>query len=300
MALDIALDKSDHFALWKATMPTLADFEIALPFFWHQDLQNLLPKAAKDLLNMQQVTFRRHWDTVTASFPDLRRDEYAHSWFLAGTRSFYFVTTVMEAYPVNDRLGLMPVIDLFNHADTGCDVSFSPESYTVLADRTYRAGEEVCISYGDHSNDFLLVEYGFVLSENRWDAACMDEVVLQRLTTTQAAALKGKGLLGPFILDSDGLPSSKTRSAIATLGYRLRRMHETRDVRAEDDAEVLLRQILSDYQGMARKTLENVRHLDAGQKAQREALEKRLNQIVAIAARTLERSSSSSRQRFLA
>ncbi|KAJ9148753.1 SET domain-containing protein [Coniochaeta hoffmannii] len=211
LALDIALDTSADFAPWRETMPKLEDFEAAQPFFWHEDLQALLPKPAKELLVKHQATFHEHWDLVSGAFPKLRREGYLHSWFLAGTRSFYYETPKMLEYPVMDRLALMPAADLFNHAETGCEVSFTPTAYTVSADRSYRPGEEICISYGEHSNDFLLTEYGFVLSDNCWDMVCIDDVVLDTLSPWQAAQMQKEGLLGRFLLDSNGIPCRKTR-----------------------------------------------------------------------------------------
>ena len=72
---------------------------------------------------------------------------------IINTRTFYYVTAQMEAYPPDDRLALLPVADLFNHAAGGCQVSFTPDGcFSVCADRVYRAGEEVYVSYGEHSN----------------------------------------------------------------------------------------------------------------------------------------------------
>jgi hypothetical protein len=293
LALDIALDHSADFAPWKETMPKLADFEIAQPFFWHEDLQNLLPKPAKELLIKQQATFREHWGLVSAAFPELRQEEYLHSWFLAGTRSFYYVTPEMEKYPVMDRLALLPVADLFNHAETGCDVSSTPEGYTVVADRVYRVGEEICISYGEHSNDFLLAEYGFVLPDNRWDMVCIDDVVIHALKPPQAARLRDRGLLGPFLLDSNGTPCRNTLSALALLCGTPRRGQKIPVVQVGGaplaKCDVLLDKLLRDFQDMVMKTLEDVRKLQVGQKCQRDTLEQRWNQIATTVARSLDR-----------
>jgi hypothetical protein len=39
-------------------------------------------------------------------------------------------------------------MDYFNHSDTGCDPQADSEGYSVTADREYKAGEEVFVSYG--------------------------------------------------------------------------------------------------------------------------------------------------------
>jgi len=276
-------------------MPKLEDFEAAQPFFWHEDLQALLPKPAKELLVKHQATFHEHWDLVSGAFPKLRREGYLHSWFLAGTRSFYYETPKMLEYPVMDRLALMPAADLFNHAETGCEVSFTPTAYTVSADRSYRPGEEICISYGEHSNDFLLTEYGFVLSDNCWDMVCIDDVVLDTLSPWQAAQMQKEGLLGRFLLDSNGIPCRKTRLALDLLCNRSQRRKQTPIPQdgagaALAGCDPFLDQLLHQFHGMAMETLDKVRKLRVGRESHREILERRWSQIVAIVERSLDRS----------
>jgi hypothetical protein len=261
-------------------MPTLEDFKVAQPFCWHPDLQNILPILAKDLLAQQQATFRKHWSLVSAAFPDLSQQRYLHSWFLAGTRSFYYVTPEMEKYPVMDRLALMPVADIFNHAETGCDVSFGPEGFTVSTDRTYRAGEEICISYGEHSDDFLLAEYGFLLAENRWDMVCIDDVVLPALKPSQAAELRRQGVFGPFLLDPNGIPCHKTRVALELVGRGSQQMQDDNSSAASGE---LFSRLLCD--NFAAKALAEVRKLTVGEDCQKQALEQRWKQIAATISR---------------
>ena len=72
-------------------------------------------------------------------------------------------------------------------SDVGCDVTFSPSGYTICADRDIAPGEEVSISYGNHSNDFLLAEYGFILAENRWDEIRLDDILIELIDPQQLA-----------------------------------------------------------------------------------------------------------------
>lgn len=66
-------------------------------------------------------------------------------------------------------MALNPFADCFNHADEGCKVEYGPIGFKISSDRVYEKDEEIYISYGSHSNDFLLVEYRFILLENKWD-----------------------------------------------------------------------------------------------------------------------------------
>ena len=112
-----------------------------------------------------------------------------YAWLLVKTRTFYHVNPEMEKLSPNDRLALLPLGDLFNHADTSCQVSFSPQGYTIAADREDIEGEEVCRCYGDHPNDLLLSECSFLLVKNKWDKVCLGDELPPRLSRAQEIEL---------------------------------------------------------------------------------------------------------------
>ncbi|ESU14425.1 hypothetical protein FGSG_08862 [Fusarium graminearum PH-1] len=216
LAAEIALDDSDDFAIWRTVLPTREDLEGGMPMMWPSELQALLPKRAKDLLDNQNTTFRRECDIVLKAFPTLTRDEYMLSWVLINTRTFYNSMPKMKIYAHSDRLVCMPVADLFNH-DQGCKLVYSALGYSVQTDRVYKQGEEVYVSYGPHSNDFLLTEYGFILDTNRWDEVYLDEVILPLLNKTQRAELESVGFLGRYTLDDQTPGCHRTQVALRML-----------------------------------------------------------------------------------
>ncbi|MCJ1427429.1 hypothetical protein MMC29_005332 [Sticta canariensis] len=115
-----------------------------------------------------------------------------------------------------DRMALCPFVDYFNHQDHGCDVTFNAEGYTVTSDKAYETGEEIFVSYGNHSNDFLLVEYGFILEENKWDFLPIDDLVLHHSIYDSARKrLENAGYLGDYTLTRDGV-CHRTQVAIRT------------------------------------------------------------------------------------
>ncbi|KAG6367466.1 hypothetical protein INS49_001656 [Diaporthe citri] len=225
LAADLALNKAANdtkYSKWQAVVPTIEDIQQSMPLTWPASLQSLLPAGASKLLEKQRVKFDKDWDTVSAAFPiegkgkakggvvskECTRDEYMHAWLLVNTRTFYFVTPKTERLPKEDHMALQPVADLFNHIDRdGCHVAFDhAESFTFRTTRAYEKGDEVHISYGSHSNDFLLVEYGFVLARNHWDEVRLDDdVVLPALTRRQREELEDVGFLGNYVLDNDTL-----------------------------------------------------------------------------------------------
>ena len=224
LAADLALNKAANdtkYSKWQAVVPTVEDIQQSMPLTWPAPLQSLLPAGASRLLDKQRAKFNKDWDTISAAFPiegkakskgggvskECTREEYMHAWLLVNTRTFYFVTPKTERLPKEDHMALQPVADLFNHTDRGgCHVAFDhTDSFTFRTTRAYEKGDEVHISYGSHSNDFLLVEYGFVLARNHWDEVRLDDVILPALSRRQREELEDAGFLGNYVLDNDTL-----------------------------------------------------------------------------------------------
>ncbi|KAF4952596.1 hypothetical protein FGADI_6668 [Fusarium gaditjirri] len=267
LAAEIALDESDDFSVWKTVLPTREDLEAGVPMMWPSELQALLPKRAKDILDNQNTTFRRECEIVLKAFPKLTRDEYLYSWVLINTRTFYNSMPKMKSYAHADRLVCMPTADLFNHADQGCRLAYSALGYSVQADKVYRQGEEVYVSYGPHSNDFLLSEYGFILDSNRWDEVYLDEVILPKLNKTQRADLESINFLGRYTLDDQTLGCHRTQVALRMLCCTQRqwqRFFDAQDEGRSSQAAVdeLLLAALKDFLGIIRKTLGDIDEWD--------------------------------------
>jgi hypothetical protein len=116
---------------------------------------------------------------------------------------------------------MCPFMDYFNHSSSGCDPLASPSGYSVTADRAYAAGEEVYVSYGPHTNDFLLVEYGFILEANANDAVGLDHLIVPRLSSEQVDVLKEDSFYGKYTLfpkgNEQGTSCHRTQAALRLL-----------------------------------------------------------------------------------
>lgn len=238
-------------------------------------------QAAEVLLKKQQKNFQQDRSIVSKAYPYVSQEEYLHAWLLANTRSFY-------------RLALLPVADLFNHADVGCETLFSPQRYIFTAGRVYRASEEVHVCYGGHSNDFLLTEYGFLLTENRWDAVCLDDVVLPNLNQEQKYTLKKREFLGQYMLDPEGVGCFRTQVALRMLGCAHDQWRQFADAEVDDrasqrEANVLLMQFLNTFTKMIQQTLEDIKNVNIGQTNQPGLLTLRWKQIENTAKQSIKR-----------
>lgn len=177
-----------------------------MPLCWPLSLQDLLPDAARTLLSKQRAKFDRDWSLVAAAYPDLDRDTYLHAWLLVNTRTFYHTTPrTKKDLPREDHMVLQPVADLFNHSPNGCTVSFTPAGFTITTSVAADQGDEMFIRYGSHSNDFLLVEYGFTLPRglNTFDEVCLDPYLTPRFSPAQRDVLQGRGFWGGYMLDAE-------------------------------------------------------------------------------------------------
>ncbi|CAF9931011.1 MAG: hypothetical protein HETSPECPRED_007771 [Heterodermia speciosa] len=281
---------------WAATWPTPNDFRECMPMLWPQSLRtrmhvrdsgkyacSMLPPAigcgdwahhslvmfreavGPGLLRKQEIKFQKDLETVQQVLPGISLESYR-----------------------KDCLAMCPFADLFNHADEGCDVAFDDIDYTVTANRAYEPGEEVFVSYGSHSNDFLLVEYGFVLDSNRWDYVPIHDTLIPDILNhkSQRQKLDRVGYLGNYTLTSDGV-CHRTQVAIRGLilddkDFR-RFVHGQENFDERDEAqanEFIATKVLQVYNWEAEEALQALKRVDdIGIQVQKGIMMKRWVQI---------------------
>ncbi len=297
LAAELAMDKpSSKFKLWNAVLPSRGSMSASLPLAWDPSLHAYLPKPALTLLRKQQSKFARDWAAIQQASLDssFTRQDYLYAWLLVNTRTFYHETPRTAALPTDDRMIMQPVADLFNHADAGCEVAFSAASFTVTADRAYDAGEEAYICYGKHPNDFLLVEYGFVLAQNRWDEVGLDDAVLPELSAEHKARLDERGFLGGYVLDAKTV-CYRTQVALRLLCVPAaqweRLVYEGEDggEALQEKVDRLLLRVLKKYRGKVEATVEELEGVEVEQPEQREMLCMRWRQVLEVVEQTIER-----------
>jgi hypothetical protein len=69
------------------------------------------------------------------------------------------------------------MFDMFNHVfDSGSKIQCDPvsQSLKVVIGRDLAVGDQAFITYGPHDNEFLLVEYGFIVADNPYDGVSLD------------------------------------------------------------------------------------------------------------------------------
>ncbi|AEO54827.1 hypothetical protein MYCTH_2297882 [Thermothelomyces thermophilus ATCC 42464] len=240
--------------------------------------------------------------TTTAKTGTITRQTFLYTWLLVNTRTFYHETAGAAAHRArDDRMVLQPVADLLNHAaagyaTAGFDGAGGIGWFTVAADRAYAPGEEVHICYGRHHNDLLLVEYGFLLADNRWDEVGLDDAVLPALSGAQRALLDERGFLGNYVLDA-GTVCYRTRVALRLLccvsaaqWERLVNDGEDGGEALQEEVDRLLVRLLKKYRGtVVEGKIRELEALDVGLPSQREILRTRWQQIGRLIDQTIDR-----------
>ncbi|PHH66410.1 hypothetical protein CDD81_7465 [Ophiocordyceps australis] len=272
LAAALCLDDSPDFGLWRAVLPSPATLRAAMPLCWPPELQLLLPAAAKTLLDSQCAKLDRDWALVAAAYADspISRLDFVYAWALVNSRTFYHTTPrTLARLPSDDHMVLQPVADLFNHtphAAAACSVAFDSRGYTFTALHAYSPGQELLIRYGAHSNDHLLVEYGFTL-----DSHPADDILLDPYLCPQ------------YMLGSDE-PCYRTLTALRLLCLSTPQWRAVLDGSRHEDHDrdavhAQLLKLLSKLQKDVRSKLAQLHRTKAGTPAMRTSLRTRWLQV---------------------
>jgi len=213
-------------------------------------------------------------------------------------------------------MALNPFADYFNHTSfpaptnpsdpapttnslhpSPCDVSFTTAGYTITTSAPVKKGEEIYISYGNHSNDFLLTEYGFILPStphpNHWDEVPLDAYILPLFSSTQKDKLSELGFLGKYVLDPREV-CYRTQTALRVLCMpigRWQRIAEGFDdgEKYQEEVNQILLKALNTYLKDAKKSLKAVEAAEEGLEDQRHLLARRWKQIRILLQVTIDR-----------
>ena len=104
----------------------------------HPQMRDACNSRKTSLLFKQQEKLDSDWAAVSKAFPEASFKDYMYYWLVVNSRGFYWEFPG-EVLPENhlDRLVLAPWIDLFNHSDHGCNVSFDEAGYVITSDKAY-------------------------------------------------------------------------------------------------------------------------------------------------------------------
>nr|OQO29890.1 hypothetical protein B0A51_03486 [Rachicladosporium sp. CCFEE 5018] len=204
-SLTVALAEG-NLAEWSSTWPTMGDFEASMPMFWPEHVLAHLPSSVAAPLARQRTDYTRDRACVQKAVKSLGLSErmFGYAWCIANSRSFSW----------KGQMVLCPWVDYMNHAAKGsCEVIVGEGGFEVKAAGDVAEGEELTFAYGAHSNDKLLVHYGFVPESTIHHASPDDEirldhVILPQLSEHVKSQLQDLGYLGSYALLAPENPCS--------------------------------------------------------------------------------------------
>lgn len=213
-------------SFWKPfldMLPELDELSLA-PFVWtllelpgHENLTKYLPRSTRK--HTEKVLQRFETDySVSSEFlgsVHIDRTELLWAWMCINSRCLYM--EMPQKTDSSDNFTLAPYVDFLNHlGNDECGIKIDSHGFHVLTSTTYSPGAELYFSYGPHSNEFLLCEYGFTLPQNRWNYIDVSDYLTPLLRPQQVAFLKEAGYYADYTINDLGI-SFRTEIALATL-----------------------------------------------------------------------------------
>lgn len=205
LAYQMTLNEESQWIAYIRTLPK----DFSMPYFCKKSELYHLPEHILHKIVEQNNAIKSNFQRLTAMLKKDEREKFtldAFKWtyFVCNSRSVYINSKCLEPLAeereqqqhfllkklLSDEanMALAPILDLLNHSDeakTRCQLSHSEgfirdnvdkiscESeklsymlYTLSATKKY---DQLFISYGTHNNTKLLLEYGFILPNNRVD-----------------------------------------------------------------------------------------------------------------------------------
>ncbi|KAJ3503825.1 hypothetical protein NMY22_g18116 [Coprinellus aureogranulatus] len=197
-------------------------------------LQERLTPSAKLDLERVATTYRKDRDCIrsylkrkpeviqSATNPNARNllsssdtveDDFLWAWLNVNTRCIYYRIKGAKSDP--DNLTLCPILDFANHSTvlpsvtprvTNADIWDMPlkrrgESFTLMspAASATKAGNELYLRYGFHSNQLLFVEYGFTTSVSEQDVLAGEQQADIDITPIVEEWFTNRGKVGDWM-----------------------------------------------------------------------------------------------------
>lgn len=138
------------------------------------------------------------------------------AWLSINSRCLYM--ELPESKDTSDNFTMAPYVDYINHTDTDhCQIKIDSKGFHVTTTTSYVPGDQLFLSYGAHSNGFLLCEYGFCLDKNKWNDIDVSELILKQALEEQMQFLEHQGYYDDYTISESGGVSYRTEIALAVL-----------------------------------------------------------------------------------
>lgn len=213
-------------SFWKPfidMLPAIEELSLA-PIVWKvlqvpecDALWRMLSRSARKHSEAVLARFEKDFVVVSALVPPgfIDRASFLWAWMCINSRCLYM--EIPQAKDAADNFTMAPYVDFLNHLNEDqCGIKIDSHGFHVLTSCSYEPGDELFFSYGPHSNEFLLCEYGFTLPENKWNFIDITDYIQPLFRPEHVAFLKEAGYYGDYTVNAEGM-SFRTEIALATL-----------------------------------------------------------------------------------
>lgn len=247
LSLYICLEKQrGSSSFWEPfinMLPEISDFDLA-PLVWkalkvdhYEHLLKLLPNSTKRHMDKIYNRFQTDYNVVknllSAKLKEISNNEktndfteavnnfvpinlYLWSWMCVNSRCLYM--EIPQGKNASDNFTMAPYVDFLNHScDDQCGLKIDGTGFQVYTTCAYNTDEQLFLSYGPHSNEFLLCEYGFTLPENKWNDLDVSDYILPLMKPLQIEFLKNYSYYDDYTISEESGMSFRTEVALAVL-----------------------------------------------------------------------------------
>lgn len=236
LSLYLTFEKQRHHdSFWKPfidMLPDISDFS-QTPLVWKvlkadhcDELLQLLPESTRLHAEKVYQRFMDDYEVIQALVASKLDEDYSDqclpielvlwAWLCINSRCLYM--TLPQSKSTSDNFTMAPYVDFLNHScDDQCTLKIDTNGFQVFTTTPYNTEDQLLLSYGPHSNDFLLCEYGFVIpSGNKWNDLDISAIIMPLLKPKQIDYLKEHDYYGDYTISVDG-PSFRTVVVLAVL-----------------------------------------------------------------------------------
>ena len=219
-------------SFWKPfveVLPSLDELR-TLPIAWSFEKQGskyikLLPDGFFKKVKEQSDKFQEDYNKVckfTESLDERMKidlESFLWGWLVCNTRCIYLNLPDFLNQDSKENFTMVPYVDFLNHTlEEHCTISVNRRYFSVsTAKSNYNVSEQIYFSYGPHTDDRLLCDYGFMLplGVNIWNDLDITTFILKLLKPLQLEFLRSINFLGEYTITKDSV-SFRTEVALAT------------------------------------------------------------------------------------
>ncbi|NWI19533.1 SETD4 protein, partial [Crypturellus soui] len=228
-------------SLWKPYLDVLPK-TYACPVCMEKEVVSLLPEPLRKKAREQRAVVHELYVSSKAFFSSLKPlfaenidtifnySALEWAWCTVNTRTVYMKHSQRECFSLEpDVYALAPYLDLLNHSPSvQVKAAFNEQtrSYEIRTNTQCKKYEEVFICYGPHDNQRLLLEYGFVTTDNPHSSVYVSSDTLLRYfppldnqRNAKLSILKNHDFLENLTFGWDG-PSWRLLTALKLLNLR--------------------------------------------------------------------------------